>query len=59
MAKTIFKEGNDVVGEIDWKLDNLRKAASAMIFLLLLHTVLLGIILSLVFFGVLLWKSTD
>ena len=52
MTDSIFKEGNDVVGEIDWKLDKLCKAASVIIFLVLLNTVLLSIVLSLVIFGV-------
>ncbi len=58
MNETIFKEENnivgDVIGEMDWKLDNLLKAASTIIFLLLVNTVLLCIILSLVLFGVIL-----
>ena len=54
MNDTIFKEGNDVIGEMDWKLDNLLRAASGIIFLLLLNTMLLGVILSLVIFGVIL-----
>ncbi len=45
MTDSIFKEGSDVIGVIDWKLDNLRKAASVCIFLLLLNGILLCIIL--------------
>ncbi len=52
MTGTIFKEGNDVIGEMDWKLDNLRKDASVIIFLSLVNAVLLSIILSLVIIGV-------
>ncbi|KKM95446.1 hypothetical protein LCGC14_1188180 [marine sediment metagenome] len=52
MKYAIFKEGNDVVGEMDWKLDILCKAACAIIVLLLLNLLLVSIVLSLVIFGV-------
>ncbi len=52
MCDSIFKKGNDVVGEMDWKLDILCKAVSAIIVFLLINTVLLSIILSLVIPGV-------
>ncbi len=52
MSGTIFKEGNDVIGEMDWKLDKLCKAAAVVIFILLIITGLLALILSLVIFGV-------
>ena len=52
MCDSIFKEGTDVVGEMDWKLDIICKAVSAIIVFLLLNLLLLSIILSLVIFGV-------
>ena len=52
MKHAIFKEGNDVVGEMDWKLDIICKAVSVIIVFLLLNLLLISIVLSLVIFGV-------
>ena len=51
MSKYVFKAGNGIVGEMEYKLDIICKAVSAIIVLLLLNLLLLSIILSLVIFG--------
>ena len=51
MSKYVFKAGNGIVGEMDWKLDIICKAGYLIAFLLLLNLLLLSIILSLVIFG--------
>ena len=51
MCDSIFKEGNGIVGEMEYKLDILCKAVSAIIVFLLLNLLLVSIILSLVIFG--------